>query len=332
MFRCPRNGMLRLPQFWLWCLALEDTIHLDQREATVAYLAGSPAWRPMSERELIGHFRDPFGGKNQASFDHVFNGTFLAAQTAGFRTPTPRSARPLADVDRCGHRPRVHWTHLVLHGLACLTPAPYARPVHAWDLRSDDLVAAADRVDFPELLPKLLRRLIAATCPGASIDMPADGGIRLGGFDGIVVAPTSVAACPAGVSAWEALSARADADAKASEDFTKRSEAPSVAGIDPKATTYVALTGRRWSKARAWADERRRLGVWREVVALDAEAIAEWLERAPSVSMWLSGLLGHPRYGLVDVDEFVGRWSRRTSPALPIGLLTCGRERQGVCA
>jgi hypothetical protein len=89
VFRCPRDGALRLPQFWLWCLASEETIDLGQRDETVAYLAKSPAWRSMSERDVVGHLRDPFG-KNQASFDDKLDGKFIGAQTAGFPvTDTP---------------------------------------------------------------------------------------------------------------------------------------------------------------------------------------------------------------------------------------------------
>lgn len=112
-----------------------------------------------------------------------------------------------------------------------------------WEITGDDLEAWARRVDAPALLPKLIRRLLAATTSLDDLEMRADAGTRLGGWDGLVRARDGSRFCPPGVSVWE-LSVDQKVKTKLGEDFEKRTQSPPPP-IRPQLCTYVAVTAHR---------------------------------------------------------------------------------------
>jgi energy-coupling factor transporter ATP-binding protein EcfA2 len=130
--------------------------------------------------------------------------------------------------------------------------------------------------------------------------------------------------CPRGQSAWE-LTVQGEAG-KLNDDFTKRTTSPPPP-VQPGATTYVAVTARRFPPKLQWATDRRALGKWIDVRLLDADDLATWLSQAPAVARWFAVQLDKPAYDLLDLDAFLARWRRRTAPPLPIELALAGRER-----
>ncbi|MEP7125269.1 MAG: AAA family ATPase [Byssovorax sp.] len=194
-----------------------------------------------------------------------------------------------------------------------------------WDITGDEIQIWSQRVEASAVLPDLVRRLLLATSPIGTVDMRADGGTRLAGWDGVVQALRATAFCPRGQSVWE-LSVEGTRS-KLDDDFAKRTDAP-PAPIRPSATTYVALLARRFRDKASWAADRRALGKWIEVRLLDADDLAAWLTQAPAVARWFGAQLDKPAYDAVDLDTFVARWRARTSPPLPIELLLAGRERE----
>ena len=72
-----------------------------------------------------------------------------------------------------------------------------------WDITGDDIQIWSRRVEASAQLPDLVRRLLLATSPIGTLDMRADGGTRLQGWDGIVEAFRNSAFCPRGQSVWE---------------------------------------------------------------------------------------------------------------------------------
>ncbi|MEO8288785.1 MAG: hypothetical protein ABI670_20390 [Chloroflexota bacterium] len=89
-------------------------------------------------------------------------------------------------------------------------------------------------------LPMVLRRLIHATVKHIErIGFPADEGVQLGGWDGIVVVEAGNAFVPYGTSVWE-LGVNSDVKGKADEDYEKRRKSP--LRLDPAKTTFVFVT------------------------------------------------------------------------------------------
>ena len=174
---------------------------------------------------------------------------------------------------------------------------------HATLATAADLVAWADRMDALSQLPRLVRKLAHATADGIShIGFPADEGVRAPGFDGLLVVEKGGAHVPSGASVWE-LSTRKDVSTKVEEDYRKRTEVPN--GAVPSNSTYVAVSLRRWPGKEAWAQERQKEGVWKEVRAYDAEDLEQWLEQAPAVHLWVSLLVGKHPDGAIDLGDLL---------------------------
>ena len=173
-------------------------------------------------------------------------------------------------------------------------------------------------------LPALLRRLIHATVERIErIGFPADEGVQLGGWDGVVVVETGNAFVPDGTSVWE-LGVNSDVKGKADEDYEKRCKDP--LGLDPAKTTFIFVTPRRWGGKGDWVEKRQKEGIWREVRAYDADDLEQWLELAPAVHIWLSLLAGKHPETTEDITTFWSDWSEATKPALSPKLLTTGRD------
>lgn len=191
---------------------------------------------------------------------------------------------------------------------------------------STDLTHWANRRDAQEMLPRVLRRLVHATVARVErLGFPADEGVQLGGWDGVVRVETGNAYVPDGDSAWEMGSNR-DVKSKADGDYRKRSLNP--LGIEPAETTFIFVTPRRWGDKDEWANDRRAENLWRDVRAYDADDLASWLELAPGVHVWLSTLLGKRPEGVGDLSDFWLDWSEATDPPFSSELVVSGRTKE----
>lgn len=197
---------------------------------------------------------------------------------------------------------------------------------HATLANSTDIDHWADRIVSRSEVPRLLRRLVHATCQDVQrIGFAADEGVQLGGWDGVVQAAIGNAYVPLGVSVWEAGS-NLNIKAKADEDYEKRSQDP--LNVLPYDSTFVFITPRRWGGKDNWVASRNNDGIWHEVRAYDAEDLAQWLEQAPAVHIWLSELIGKLYPGARSLDDFWAEWSNETRPSLPPALVVGGRLRE----
>ncbi len=177
-------------------------------------------------------------------------------------------------------------------------------------VNGDDLNEWANRRDTQAQLLKLVRKLILAISDVEHIDMPADSGISKSGFDGIVESQTGNAFVPIGKSVWETGCGQKPKD-KANEDYDKRKK-----NAD-KEESFVFITPRRWQGKRNWAAEKNKEDSWKEVKAYDADDLATWLEQAPGVALWLSGLIGTRPQGACDLESWwEDQWQNVTSPKL----------------
>lgn len=174
-------------------------------------------------------------------------------------------------------------------------------------------------------LPRLLRQLIHSVATITQMTMPAGESVSLPGFDGELHSEIGNAWVPAGHSLWE-LSCRADATAKANEDFSKRTLAtPTEIKAD---RTYVAVTARRWAGKMRWRDEKIAEGSWKDVRAYDADDLEQWLEQCPAVALAFGEELGIAGPGVESLAAYLAKWGAQCAPKIMPDALLTGRADQ----
>lgn len=189
---------------------------------------------------------------------------------------------------------------------------------------ASDIVAWADTHAAREQLPELIRRLVLATVhpPPSFLEMRANEGVGLPGWDGRVECETGNTFVPSGASGWE-MGVTADVGAKITGDFRKRTKAP--APVDPAISTFVFVTPRRWGGRETWLKETRKTSPWQGLRVFDADDLAAWLATAPGVHLWFSALIGKPATGAQSLEAWWMSWRAMTTPPMTEGLLLSGR-------
>ncbi len=180
---------------------------------------------------------------------------------------------------------------------------------------ASDLDQFASLIESRQLLPRLVRRLIAST--GSSrVSIRAGEGIAFPGLDGIVTVGEGSPVLPAGEYIIEMGNA-SDPRRKAQDDYQKRTD--QLTG--PSAAAFVAITMGRWpakkgrDDKREWAAERSKERMWREVIALDGDDLEAWLDECPSVHIWLSERMGRKPLGSDGARRLVVQLVRADGPA-----------------
>jgi hypothetical protein len=168
--------------------------------------------------------------------------------------------------------------------------------------------------------PVLIRRLIAGRPLNLTkVDFPGFESTNSGGFDGQAKAEGSDPWVPDGASVWElSCTARASLPGKATDDFDKRTG--KFSARFRKGRTFVFATPRLWPGKTAWADAKRALGQWKEVVAYDAEDLSAWLAQAPAAMAWISAKLGRSIDDVCAPEDLWAGWAGATVPPLPFGI------------
>jgi transcriptional regulator with XRE-family HTH domain len=178
------------------------------------------------------------------------------------------------------------------------------------------------------LLPVLIYRLIISTIAPNQIErihLPANEGVQLGGFDGVVTVLQGNQYVLSGTSVWE-LSTSSKQTAKADKDYEKRTQNP--LGFAPKSTTYVAVSARRWSGKNDWERSKIAERHWQAVRTYDADDLESWLSLAPVTHVWFSKLIGTCPPDVSDLMGYWDEWSRATQPAVTPQLLMSGRKQE----
>jgi hypothetical protein len=185
-------------------------------------------------------------------------------------------------------------------------------------VRADELDRWSDRFEAAAILPELVRRLLWATASPTRLEIRAEGGVRLSGYDGVVETSVQGPLWPDGMSIWE-LSVSSDPAGKAQRDYQKRTDelaAPARASL-----TYVTATSRRWPGKGPWAEQKRAEGAWGDVRVVDADDLGAWLAQAPAVALWFASTqFGRPVAEEEDATSYATSWAYRTDPPLPIDL------------
>lgn len=181
------------------------------------------------------------------------------------------------------------------------------------------------RRDAQEMLPRLVRRLLAATAGASGVSVRAGEGVALGGWDGQVELSQPTPWVPAGESRWE-FGAGGRPGEKAQADYDKRTSDP--LGTDPATASFVFVTPRRWAGKERWVSDRRADRVWRDVRVLDADDLEAWLENTPAVHVWLSERLGRRPQEARTLESWWRRFAAQTQPPLPPTLVLASRSTQ----
>ena len=193
-----------------------------------------------------------------------------------------------------------------------------------WKITADELMSWANsRVSQGEL-PELIRRLIHSTIPSSKIlriVFPAGNSIGLPGWDGVLETSVGNAWVPKGESRWE-LSCQKNSAMKIVADYQKRTGETSA--DQQQKLTFVFATPRRVRGKPKWTKEHP--DEWGKIRILDAVNLEEWLEIAPSVSLWLAEKMGKNIDGFRSLDSEWDRWAGATDPKISAGLVLADRE------
>ena len=190
---------------------------------------------------------------------------------------------------------------------------------------AQDLSDWADRTDGPVSLPTLLAKLVqAALDPSIELRFPSDEGVRHPGWDGVTTAARGNAYVPKGHAGWELGVQRRNIQQKATEDYEKRTAAPTP--LDPATSTYIFVTLRHWPQKDAWAKAREAEGPWREVRVYDADDLVHWVEQHPAVGLWIATRLNKRPLGTRELDEVWEEWSLATEWRLTEDLVLADRS------
>jgi addiction module HigA family antidote len=192
---------------------------------------------------------------------------------------------------------------------------------------SSDIASWAESIaTAPYTFPQLVRMLIRANAPSdAIVDFPAHTDARRPGWDGLVENSKASAYVPAGQSGWE-VSTEAHPQTKAEGDYQTRKG--NSLGLTPRATTFVAVSARKWAKKRDWVIAKKKEDFWSNVIAYDAADIEQWLEICPEVAIWFASQTGRRPRGVQSLEEFWNEYRLSTDPVTPPELLLAGRKKE----
>ncbi|MBS1779954.1 MAG: ATP-binding protein [Bacteroidetes bacterium] len=183
--------------------------------------------------------------------------------------------------------------------------------------------------DLPEAhytFPILIRRLILATVGNPKvINVPGGSGVRLPNFDGTIESDGGLYIPPGKVQIE--ISVDKDPLAKANRDYTTRTSDSTI--LNKSDTTYVQIAARTWTKKKDWTEQKNTEKIWKEVIAVDAEDISQWLQSTEIVSHWFAKQIGlSPESGYITLADWWIHWAGATKPSLIPELIVAGRNEQ----
>jgi len=182
----------------------------------------------------------------------------------------------------------------------------------------------AEGIPAREEFPDLMRRLMLAKFGyGANLRFPAGAAIQLKGWDAQTDVQSHDAIIPSGKAGWE-LGTNENIRAKADSDYQNRAKAGTPAEL--AALTFVFATPRYWGIKDSWAADRRAEGIFRDVRVIDGVDLAQLLEQAPSVSLWLAQKLGRVPTGIRLLADAWREWAFSTAIPLTEQLILTGRD------
>jgi hypothetical protein len=175
-----------------------------------------------------------------------------------------------------------------------------------------------------EKFPELIRRLVLAEAGyHAELRFPSGDSVAMRGWDGQSNMEAASPVIPLGPAGWE-LGTDQNPKVKADKDYAHRKKDP--LHFTASKTTFVFATPRRWAKKAEWQKEKQAEGFWKDVCALDAVDLVQWLERFPAVALWFAHLIGKIPEDVETLDQIWREWSLSTTPPLSVSLVLADRD------
>ena len=187
-----------------------------------------------------------------------------------------------------------------------------------------------------ELLPGLVRRLVAASVERAVSRFPTGDSIGQHGADGYTESALGDEPfVPIGPAYWE-CGAGENAHKKATDDYRDLTDAvPEEVRRDATFLFVSPRSGYRdwsftWKKEgqASWVEERKKRGDWKDVRVLDGTRLVEWLQAYPAVALWLLERTLEPKGMSVELPS--ARWDLLKSigepPPLSAALFLSNRD------
>lgn len=192
-----------------------------------------------------------------------------------------------------------------------------------------DLNKWAETKDAQQYLPELVEKLIYSSVKDvksfSKLRVPIGDKTYLSGFDVDVDSNETIYLVGSGHSVWE-IGTNLDPKIKAEEDFNKRIVKKN---IDKANTIYVFVTPRSWSNAQIWADEKKKLGIWKNVCVFTDVELEQWLDNCPAAALWLSERLkGTFIANISDIESYWNKWCSNGNVQIPVQMIIGGREEQ----
>jgi hypothetical protein len=179
-----------------------------------------------------------------------------------------------------------------------------------------------------EVLPELIRRLILSSTVNClnELDFPSGDGIATGGWDGHLKTSIKTPFFSDGHSGWE-IGSNKSAKSKADDDYLKRTANP--LNLVPKDTTFIFVTPRSWPEKNKWQQEKKKMGIWRDVRVINADMLYQWIDTAPAVARWLAREIGNVTSdGIRDLEDVWNEWIAGTEPQITPELVVGGRDKE----
>ncbi len=164
---------------------------------------------------------------------------------------------------------------------------------HTHIVQATDLSRYADTHDSQGVIPELVYHLIRQSVPSARVcRIPYGSAISQPGMDGIVECDVGYFQfVPDGSSCWE-IGTGGNPQAKASEDFRKRTKRFTQAQRAELSFVFVTprlggANGWDEQKQAEWIKRRQNRG-WKRIKIIDGVQLADWLREFPALGRWMA--------------------------------------------
>ncbi len=188
----------------------------------------------------------------------------------------------------------------------------YARSL--MNIKANQIAVWSQQIEARSILPALLRHLANSTGINLTkVDFPAYDNAQRRGWDGFIETDSATPWLPLGRSGWE-FGCDQKPQTKADQDYQAR--LASVSAAERQNITFVFVTPKNWTGKNDWANGKRVERQWKDVRALDASDIEQWLEQSVPAQSWFAEKLGIPTEGILSLEESWNRWANVTKPEL----------------
>ena len=182
------------------------------------------------------------------------------------------------------------------------------------NIKAQQIADWSQKIEARSLLAALLRHLVNSTgLKLTKVDFPAYDNAQRRGWDGFVETDSATPWIPFGFSGWE-FGCDQKPQSKADQDYAAR--VTSVPARERQDITFVFVTPKNWPGKNDWTKGKKAERQWKDVRALDASDIEQWLEQSVPAQSWFAEKLGIPTDGILSLEESWDRWAKVTKPQL----------------